>query len=157
MNENVRETVRQVLSNYLEQNHYRKTPERFAVLDVIYSFSSHFSLNNLNEKIENDYFPICKATLYNTLKLLMELHLVISYRVNGETRYEPSYAVRNHCRQVCTVCGKETEIKLPKVANIVEETHLKRFRKEGYSLYIYGICSTCQAKITRKKKKTKNK
>ena len=107
MNENVRETVRQVLSNYLEQNHYRKTPERFAVLDVIYSFSSHFSLNNLNEKIENDYFPICKATLYNTLKLLMELHLVISYRVNGETRYEPSYAVRNHCRQVCTVCGKE--------------------------------------------------
>ena len=157
MNENVRETVRQVLSNYLEQNHYRKTPERFAVLDVIYSLSSHFSLNNLNVKIENDYFPICKATLYNTLKLLMELHLVISYRVNGETRYEPSYAVRNHCRQVCTVCGKETEIKLPKVANIVEETHLKRFRKEGYSLYIYGICSTCQAKITRKMKKTKNK
>ena len=136
MNENVRETVRQVLSNYLEQNHYRKTPERFAVLDVIYSFSSHFSLNNLNEKIENDY---------------------LSYRVNGETRYEPSYAVRNHCRQVCTVCGKETEIKLPKVANIVEETHLKRFRKEGYSLYIYGICSTCQAKITRKMKKTTNK
>ena len=47
--------------------------------------------------------------------------------------------------------------KLPKVANIVDETHLKRFRKEGYSLYIYGICSTCQAKITRKMKKTKNK
>ena len=41
--------------------------------------------------------------------------------------------------------------------------HMKRFRKDGFTLYIYGICSTCQAKMTRltveltKKKPTKNK
>ena len=44
-----------------------------------------------------------------------------------------------------------------KIRAAVEETHLRRFRKEGYSLYVYGVCSSCQAKITRQKnKKVKN-
>jgi Fur family ferric uptake transcriptional regulator len=58
----------------------------------------------------------------------------------------------SHSHQICTECGKVTELKTPLISQAIEDTHLKRFRKEGYTLYIYGVCSTCQAKLTKKKK-----
>ena len=32
----------------------------------------------------------------------------------------------------------------------------KRFRKDGFTLYVYGVCSTCLAKATKRKKQEKN-
>lgn len=37
MKDDVKEVVRSVLTDYIETNHCRKTPERFAVLDAAYS------------------------------------------------------------------------------------------------------------------------
>ena len=91
------------------------------------------------------------------LKLFMELRLVIRHRFQGTTKYEACYADNNHCHQICTVCGKVTEVKSPEIAEAIEAMKLKRFRKDGFSLYIYGICSTCQAAITRQKNNQKTK
>ena len=60
--------------------------------------------------------------------------------------------------QICTMCGKTTEVKSPELTATIQTVRLKRFRREGFSLYIYGTCSSCQAKLTREKnKRTKNK
>ena len=80
----------------------------------------------------------------------MELRLVIRHRFQGATKYEACYAGESHCHQICTMCGKVTEVKAPEISEAIEQLHLRRFRKDGFSLYIYGICSTCQAVITRK-------
>lgn len=153
-------TVRQILNNYLEVNNRRKTPERYAILDAVYDINGHFTLEELSDKLaEENKFPVSRATLYNTLKLFMELRLVIRHRFQGQTKYEACYDNNSHSHQICTVCGKVTEIKSPQISETISSMHLKRFRKDGYSLYIYGICSTCQAKITRTKtqqKKFKN-
>jgi len=37
----------------------------------------------------------------------------------------------------------------PEITQAINDLHLKRFRKDGFTLYVYGICSTCQARITR--------
>jgi Fur family ferric uptake transcriptional regulator len=61
------------------------------------------------------------------------------------------------------MCGKVTEVKSPQIIEAINGLHTKRFRKDGFTLYLYGICSTCQAKLTRqsvknmKKKTQKNK
>lgn len=47
MKNNCSDAVREILDNYLEQNNYRKTPERFAILDAVYSFNSYFQYKNL--------------------------------------------------------------------------------------------------------------
>ena len=86
----------------------------------------------------------------------MELRLVIRHRFQGTTKYEACRSDNNHCHQICTVCGKVTEIKAPEVVEAIEDMHLKRFRKDGFSLYIYGICSVCQGALTRKSKKRNN-
>ncbi|MBR1448544.1 MAG: transcriptional repressor [Prevotella sp.] len=154
--DSVRSAVERILDNYLEMNNHRKTPERYAILRAVYSMDEHFTLDELGEKLTAEYkFPVSRATLYNTMNLFMELRLVIRHRFQGTTKYEACYADDSHCHQICTVCGKVTEVKAPEIAEAIDALHLKRFRKDGFSLYIYGICSTCQAAITRKSKKTK--
>lgn len=161
MKESVKASVKQILTNYLELNNHRKTPERFAILDAIYNTSGHFTLEELGEKLSGEYnFPVSRATLYNTIKLFMELRLVIRHRFQGTTKYEACYDNNSHSHQICTVCGKVTEIKSPEISQAINAMRLKRFRKDGFSLYIYGICSNCQAKMRRlktleKKQKTK--
>ena len=153
MKDSVKAAVERILDSYLEMNNHRKTPERYAILNAVYSMSGHFTLDELGEKLSAEYkFPVSRATLYNTLNLFMELRLVIRHRFQGSTKYEACYDNNSHCHQMCTVCGKVTEVRSPEIAQAIDELHLKRFRKDGFTLYIYGICSTCQAKITRMKR-----
>ena len=155
--DSVRQAVERILDNYLEMNNHRKTPERYAILKAVYDFEGHFTLEELGLRLADTYrFPVSRATLYNTLNLFLELRLVIRHRFQGTTKYEAYYGGENHCHQICTVCGKVTEVKSPSITEAIEQMHLRRFRKDGYSLYIYGICSTCQAVITRKSR-NKNK
>ena len=152
MKDSVNNAVVRILDSYLEMNNHRKTPERYAILKAVYSMSGHFTLDQLGEKLEDDYkFPVSRATLYNTLNLFLELRLVIRHRFQGTTKYEACYDNNSHCHQICTVCGKVTEVRSPEIDKAIEDMHLKRFRRDGYSLYIYGICSICQARITRQK------
>jgi Fur family ferric uptake transcriptional regulator len=150
MKDRVIAAVERILDSYLEMNNHRKTPERYAILRAVYSTNGHFTLDELGEKLSREYkFPVSRATLYNTLNLFMELRLVIRHRFQGSTKYEACYDNNSHCHQMCTVCGKVTEVSSPEITQAINDLHLKRFRKDGFTLYIYGICSTCQARITR--------
>ena len=158
MKESVITAVERILDNYLEMNNHRKTPERYSILRAVYNINGHFTLEELSEKLANELnFPVSRATLYNTLNLFMELRLVIRHRFQGTTKYEACYDNDSHCHQICTMCGKVTEIKSPEIIMAVENMHLKRFRKDGFTLYVYGVCSSCQTKLTRRKKQEKTK
>ena len=150
--------VERILDNYLEMNNHRKTPERYTILKAIYGINGHFTLEELNDRLTNEMnFPVSRATLYNTLNLFLELRLVIRHRFQGTTKYEACYDNNSHCHQICTMCGKVTEVKSPEIIMAVENIRLKRFRKDGFTLYIYGVCSSCQTKLTRRKKQEKTK
>lgn len=152
MTDNVKAKVRVILDNYLESNHHRKTPERYAILDAVYSLKGHFTLDDLGALLEKKHFRVSRATLYNTMHLFIELRLVMRHSLVSGVKYEACYSSKdNHIHQVCTVCGVVTEIYAPAVTEAVNETKLTRFRKDTYALYIYGVCSSCQAKITRKR------
>lgn len=151
MTENKMAKVRGILDNYLETNHHRKTPERYAILDAVYALNGHFTLEQLSGLLEKRHFRVSRATLYNTMHLLIELRLVVRHGLVDGTKYEASFNNENHVHQVCTVCGKVTEIQAPLVVQALNDTKLQRFRRDGFALYIYGVCSTCQGKLTRKR------
>lgn len=158
MKGNSYDAAKQILCNYIEQNNCRKTPERFAILEAVYGFASYFSIQELGDKLAAGNFPVSRATLYNTIKLLLGLRLVMCQRLHAGIRYKAG-CVEDKCLQICTVCGKVTEIKSPAFVEAFDNIRLKRFRKESFSAYVYGTCSTCQAMLTRQKKKenTNNK
>jgi len=152
MKEKVILAAERLLDNYLEMNNHRKTPERYTILRAIYSMNGHFTLDELKVRLTQEMaFPVSRATLYNTLNLFLSLRLVVRHRFQGSTKYEACYDNQSHCHQICTICGKVTEVKSSQITEAVENMHLKRFRKDGFTLYVYGVCSTCQTKMTKRK------
>lgn len=151
MDEQIKSAVRQILTDYLEVNNHRKTPERYAVLDAIYSIKGLFTMEELGSYLKKNSFQVCRATLYNSMRLFIELQLVKKFYLKNETVYEAVYLNKNQCYQLCTVCGKISKSSVPEVTQAIRKARLKRFKKETFSVFFYGICSTCQAKITRKK------
>ncbi len=117
------------------------------------AMGEHFSIEDLSRELLKKNFRVSRATLYNTLHLFIELRLVIKHSLADGTKYEASYSEDNHVHQVCTICGKVTEIVAPQVTAAVKDIRMQRFRKDAYALYIYGVCSGCQSKMTRKRKK----
>ena len=52
------------LDSYLEMNNHRKTPERYAILDAVFGFSTHFNLDELSAYLEEEKsFPVSRPTL----------------------------------------------------------------------------------------------
>ena len=153
MKEDIPAEVRTVLDNYLALNHHRRTPERYAILDAVYRRQSPFTIEELGSDLEAVNFRVSRATLYNTIRLFIRLRLVVRHHLLSGTSYEAAWTQKSHCMQICTLCGKETELRVPQIDQAVEKATLKRFRADVYPLYIYGICSTCQSKLTRSRNK----
>lgn len=147
MKDNAKETARQILDSYLEKNNHRKTPERYAVLEAVYGMEGHFTLDELEGKLNNERrFPVSRGTLYNSLRLFAELHLVVRHTFESVPKYEACRPGDSHCHEICTVCGRLTELHSPSLRNAIGQLPLGGFRSDGFSLYIYGVCADCQAR-----------
>jgi len=152
-NKNIKETVKKVFNEYLSANRHRKTPERFAILDAIYSIEGHFTVDMLQEMMEESNFRVSRATLYNTILLLMDSQLVVRLQFGNSSQYEKLYNSGMHLHLFCTQCGKITEIHDTNLQRIISETKFPHFNTSHFSLYMYGLCSRCDRANKRKKKK----
>lgn len=149
----IKAVVKQMLTEYLEANGHRKTPERFAILNMIYSIKGHFGIDELYHFMENEgEFRVSRATLYNTIILLVDANLVIKHQFGNSSQYERAYKNETHHHMICTTCGKVTEFKDEALKQVIAATNLNKFTASHYSLYIYGQCNKC---TSAKRKKIK--
>jgi Fur family ferric uptake transcriptional regulator len=153
--QNIKDTVRQIFTEYLNNNGHRKTPERFAILDTIYSIDGHFGIETLYTlMMDQERFRVSRATLYNTIGLLINARLVIKHQFGSSSQYEKSYKRETHHHQICTQCGTVTEFQNDDLKNAIGSVKLNRFQMSHYSIYIYGLCSKC-VRANKKKEKSK--
>lgn len=141
----LKEQVKAELAEYLSKGNHRNTPERYAILEHIYTASGHCDMDSLYISMKNDGFRVSRATLYNTMELLLDSGLVVKHQFGDNVaRYEKAYGNENHDHIICLVCGAVKECKNLNVFTLAEQKKIKRFKVSYYSMYIYGICSKCE-------------
>ena len=157
METEIKDKVKEMLTEYLERLGHRKTPERYAILDAVYSISGHFDIDTLYEYLEKECrFRVSRATLYNNIILLVNANLVIKHKFGNSAQYERAYKNETHHHMICVKCGQVTEFEDENLKTAIAEAKLKRFKKFHYSLYIYGLCSKC-SRVKNKTDNNKNK
>jgi Fur family ferric uptake transcriptional regulator len=156
-NEKTLEIVNRKFTEYLTENKCRKTQERFAILNLIYSEHRHFDMDTLYQTMKEKNFRVSKATLYNTMQILLECNLVIKHQLGQNASfYERAYNNELHYHLICTDCHAVREYKNAGIESDILNKKFKNFNSSHYSLNIFGICSSCARRLKIKNRQIKN-
>jgi len=145
MEEDILNKATRIFTDYLENNKFRKTPERYKVLKFIYLDSGHFNVDSLYKNIRKHY-RISKATVYNTILLLVDCKLVNKLDFSGNAHYyEIRLGIVPHGHTICTKCGK--------IEDLYDDTIIVKINKSlvskdweytSHQLCVYGLCQKCK-------------
>lgn len=140
-----------ILNQFMTDKRMRKTPERFHLLEAVYTYNGHFTADELYEKMQKS-FRISRATVYSALDLFVRAGLVVKNILGNTIEYEKCLGMKSHCHMVCTVCGMTKEFTNAKIEQDLETAKYSKFIKQNYTVNVFGVCYKCQAKINRQRR-----
>ncbi len=134
---------------FLKNGKNRITPERFEVLTAALEYEGHFGADELFTLMKDQKSRVSRATVYNTLELLVNCGLLIKRNFGDKiSRYESSFKKQTHDHLICMDCGRIVEFPSSKIQNLPNEISDELdFKIESYSFNIFARCKnikTCK-------------
>ena len=134
-----------IFIDFLQQNNLRWTPQRKLILKVFLQLEGHVPIDDLHKKIRSEDPTIGIATLYRTMKLLIDARLAEMHNFNEKTTYERIYQVNHHDHLICQICNKTFEFEHPLIEKYQQEVCERHgFALKSHRMELFGVCSKCQ-------------
>ena len=126
----------------LSQQDLRATKPRIAVYSELERAHEPLSMRQLVEKLTH----VDRVSIYRTLELFEQLHVVTVVHIGWKKRYElaSAFQLHHHHHLVCAQCGSITEINSERLEDVIHTlTGAHSFTPTGHPFEITGICQTC--------------
>jgi Fur family ferric uptake transcriptional regulator len=102
----------------------------------------HIDVEGLFLRMRNNGYSISRATIYNTLDLLVECGLAVKHQFKDKVAlYEQALTYKHHDHYVCNQCRKILEFSDQRI-NLIKEEMGNVFSSHitSHSLVLYGDC-----------------
>jgi Fur family ferric uptake transcriptional regulator len=137
------------LERFLRQKKLKHTAQRKRIVKRAFSMQKHFSADDLYEVLRKEKLNVSKATVYRTLKLLVEAHILDELEIGSREAkfYEPVLGREHHDHMICLRCGKIVEFTDQSIERLQEEAaRRERFRILSHTLKLFGLCHACNGR-----------
>jgi len=120
----------------------RQTAERSSIFEAVYETDDHFDADELYVRLRGNNVAVSRATVYNTLELLVDCNLVVRHQFgNKQAKYERSYRYWQHDHLICLDCNKLFEFCDPRIQTIRDMvSDVFDFEISQHSVNMYGHC-----------------
>ena len=139
----------------LKENGVKVTTQRILVLEALSSCpDGHLTAEEIYDLVRAAYPEIGLATVYRTIQLLLELHLIDRINLDdGFVRYEigemkESRTRHHHHHLICRQCGKVISFQDDLLEELEEKIQrTMHFTVSDHEAKLYGYCEECRRKI----------
>jgi len=135
---------RKQLQQLLTEKKLKKTSQRALIWGALLEQKGHPSVEEIRDNLLQQGHRIGLATIYRTIKILLQSSFVRQSKLHGTTRYEPVIKQPNHLHFICNSCGSTVEFPSRKIENLIKRATEQNDFEERYSRYaIFGLCKFC--------------
>jgi Fur family ferric uptake transcriptional regulator len=129
---------------FLEIRGEKLTESRRVLVRHIFNSHKHFDADELVRDLHDAGHPVSRATVYRTLRLLVEASLLRELRLTNRSAYEHAYGYPSHDHLHCTACNRIVEFRNDEIVKLRNSVSLAHgFRASGHRFIISGVCSAC--------------
>jgi Fur family transcriptional regulator, ferric uptake regulator len=131
-----------VLVKDLRDQGYKITSPRYRVIERLAGREDNFTA----EELASELAPVGRATVYRTLKLLLDQGLVCKVvMTDGSIFYRMSHRVHHH-HLVCVGCGATEDIGRCGVEDVLSTVQsVTDYEVVGHRIEVYGFCPRCKS------------
>src|SRR5881628_1758349 len=135
---------RKELQQLLAEKKLKKTSQRALIWRALLDSKGHPSVEEIRDKLLREGHRIGLATIYRTLKILLQSGFIRQSKIEGMARYEPLIKQPNHLHFICNICRSTVEFPSRRIENLIRQVTDEYEFDERYSGYvIFGICKAC--------------
>lgn len=154
---------REQFKRLLKDHGLKVTTQRLLVLEALSAGpDQHMTAEEIYELVKVDYPEIGLATVYRTIQILLELHLVDKINLDdGYVRYEigsakAERAKHHHHHLICLDCGKVISFEDDLLEGLESKIHdTMGFKVMDHEVKLYGYCKECGGKLIEEKRTKK--